>query len=266
MAFRRFRSFRGRSSSFSSRFRRRGPKTHAVTRTRMWEKSHFFLDNFVTLPGGSGSETMLFNHLASIATSLASSSSTSVEQRTGAVLANMERRLEIGGIVYDWGYRMLDEWDATEEDVSANSFHAMMALVTDRQGYDTSNVTFPASVGSWSPWLSQFPTAIYSSAGTPALDAEPVTTPTRIHLQKFWQPSTGGRVVTNSNEARLYGINENRLEQNFATVNRRLKLSLDDEQGLYLCWGTRNSATYAPAVAQHIQFWAAGKLYYRFRQ
>lgn len=243
----------------SPRFGARRGSTHLVTRTKRWESSALFIDQISTVPGASGTETLQYFHLASIALSLGNAAS-GAEARVGQTLAQMQRSIEIGGVVYDWGFYWRSELSnqASRPDASFNCFHA---LLSDRLINDGGNNT-PASIGSWAPWTPGFPMSILSSS-TPPEATDPNNAPTRIHFQKCFWSSNASRRFTPAEDL-LYVPDDQHLNQNFGTVNRRLKLRLDDEQGLFAVLGVRNGPE--NTIASQFNFWLHGKIYYRFRQ
>jgi len=265
MAFRRFNRSGGRSFNPSSRFRRRRPLGRTVTRPRL-EMGTFFIEDTVTIPNSSAAETLQYFHLASIATSLGSATSGDAS-RVGTVLAGMQRRLVIHGLVMDWGIEHQGVIEGgpgpLREDGMVN---CVSGLLVDRQVID-SGIPVPASVATWDPWTTTFPTALLSSS-TPLDVGEPVNGPTRILFRKNTVQSLIGQQVINQDEGALYVPDDQMLNRQFSTFNKRLRLSLDDEQGLYFFFGTRNSPTFALSASDGrvLRRWLAGTIYYRFQQ
>lgn len=268
MAYRRSGSFKRPGYRRNFRFRRVG--THQVTRTRRWEIGQFFIDDFLTLPAGSGSQTLEFFHLASITASLTThGAAMDPEERVGNVLANMQRRLEIGGLVFDWGWHMNAgiEGDESSTNMNHGDVHCSTYLLTDRLAIDPTTLdAFPVAVEAWDPFANMFPTAFLGTA-TPVIDSGQQLMPTRIHWHKSHMMKLQPFQVVGQVEGALYVPNGQQLERQFSTVNKRLRLSLSDEQGLYFACATRNAPSFTIDTNQRsLHRWFKGHLFYRFRQ
>lgn len=264
MAFRR--SFRAPSRSFRrSSFRSRG-RTHVVTKPRRWSIAQINSVQTFQQTATSLGFSLRMVHIASIAQSLSQFSSTSSEQRVGGVLSALERKLEIGGIVFDWGIIPTGpiQPGATPEQASVDM---ATYLVTDRVVDDTiTGQPHPASIVSWQPFFASFPMAALQSS-TPTLESRESNQPTRIHWQRHDHLELGARSFVGS-ESVLYVPNEQKVRVYRGVVNRRLRLRLDDGQGLYFALGLQNPVDIGPMVAlnYNMQWWFRGSLYYRYSQ
>lgn len=263
MAFRRFASSRRRFGS--SRFRGRRP-LRRIVQTARWEVGRIFFDSQVTMPAGSGASQLLYLHLASIASSLSGSAAGGgPEQRVGTVLAGMQRSLEIGGVVLD--YDSVNRGDVPGNFLAGEAtWDTSCFLIVDRQsGGGPASVPVPISVSTWDPFLSSFPTALLLPT-TPNDQSEPSQAPTRILWQKNWTTDIRPKVITNDIEGDLYVPQNQRLARAYpSTLNRRLRLRLDESQGLYFVFATRNSPNNALGTSQRAlsqRLW--GTIYYRF--
>jgi len=263
MAFRR--GFRRASrSSFRSKPRSRG--THVVTKPRRWSVCQLHTVQSFQQPNTPNALTVRMIHLASIEMALNNTSSTSTEQRVGGVLQAIERKLEIGGIVFDYGLVPTGTVDA-EWVLEGNEVHSAMHLVTDRLVLSSgSSGVLPAALPSWNPFVATFPMGTLQ-ASTPTLDSREATQPTRIHWQKHDLIELGPRNIINDLEGVLYVPNEQKVRTRSGTVNRRLKLRLDDEQGLFLCLSLLNPNSFVMQPSSlTFQWWFRGLLYYRYSQ
>jgi len=204
-------------------------------------------------------------HLASIATSLASGTGGDAESRTGAVLAGMNRSLEIGGVVFDYIHSHIGDAEGGQL-VNELSYDVMMGLAVDRITKDSGGVPFPASVGTFAPFFASFPQSLYATTG-PIDTTEPADAPTRILWERNLFIDYRPQEIDNDTEGVLYVPQNQRLAVGAALVNRRLKLRLDESQGLYFIHATRNSSVFSGgAQGRDYRFALRGKIYYRFRQ
>lgn len=262
MAFRRFKNSGRRFGNLRSRFRR---PLRKIVQTARWEVARISLDAQRTMVNGPQGETVEYFHLASIATSFASTAAGSPEARVGAVWAGLNRRLEIGGLVFDYLHQHDGEL-AGDLLRGEGSYDVHMSLAVDRIGKDLASVPFPVSVGTFKPFFAGFPQSIFNTV-TPIDSTEPADSPTRILWERNLFIDTRPKVIQNDAEGVLYVPQNQRLGASAGLVNRRLKLSLDESQGLYLIHATRNSNNFALLAAQRtFRFALRGKLYYRYQQ
>lgn len=257
-----------RGSFRSRRFSGRRGSTHIVTRPRKWEMATMFARTEFNPPNLGQTSQQIYIHLASIADSLANFTSPSDEQRFGTVLSSMQRAIEVGGVVYDWGYQIMSAFDG---DIliagapPASKMYCAHHLITDRYAV-SSGIVVPASLGSWNPFDVMWPMQILGTS-SPVQQRNQVELPTRIHFQKTFDVSFGGRPVSNDEGNILYIPDSQALRQNFGTVNRKLRLRLSDEQGLFAHWSLQTDPAWEfGTVTPTIVFWLRGQLYYRYRQ
>lgn len=266
MAFRRSNSFRRRSVSFRSR----SPfaRTRMGVRPQKWEVATFFIDNQQTLPSGSASETLQYFHLGSIGNSLAGDQVTEPEGRVGNVLGNMNRFLIIGGIVMEHWFQHNGAipGNFVADPQQTGTFYVEHGLLIDRQINNITNGVIPGSIGSWSPFTTDFPIASLTSTA-PVTAAEQNRGPTRVLYHRNGYVMAAPRQVQNTMEGTLYVTNEQHLSSFRYLLNRRLRLRLNDEMGLYAYAATRNSATFNLATNERrVAHCFRGTLYYRFTQ
>lgn len=256
------RRFTRRAPNFRSRFRRGRPLS-TVVRTRKWNVSRIFVDRNSSLPTGAGTETLIYFHLASIASSWAASSSST--ERVGTALADTMRSLELGGIVFEVEHYHRGNLPGQDGSEDLGRYDLHHALVVDRVVRETGDIPFPASLVSYHPWDSGFPTATLS-ASTPQEDVEPVNYPQRILWERNQIVDVRPKFINNDLEGALYVPQNQRLARHSYFVNRRLNLRLNEDQGLYLILGILNTADFALSGDERLvvdRVW--GKLYWRFR-
>lgn len=259
----RSKGFTKRGANFRSRFRRSNLRRPVMT--AKWEVGRFYFDNTRTMVTGSASETLQYFHIASIATSFGSAIGVE-EARVGAVLAGLNRSLEIGGIVFDVDH--LHRGDVQGDLAPGEATYDMhLSLVVDNlDRVVPDGPSFPTSLDTYSPWLSSFPTAALTTAA-PVDRSEPITRPVRTYWERNVPIDLRPKIVLNDLGDTLYVPQNQRLNSTHYLVNRRLKLRLDENQGLFLIEGTRNSANFNLGVSSRIiTTKCVGKLYYRYRQ
>jgi len=262
MSFRRF-TRRGTSSRFRSMRRFRGLRK--IVQTARWEVGRIFVDADRELPNSSAAEVLEYFHIASIPSSLGALSATVTEQRVGTVLAGMQRKLEIGGVVLDYDCFHSGELQG-DRDLGEGQYDVNYLLLVDRIVDDGGGTPFPASVATFSPFQASFPSSILTTT-TPTSLTEPVMAPTRILWERTVFNDINPKRLRDDEEGVLYVPQNQRLAVRGGTLNRKLKLQLDETQGLYFAINTRNGPLFNhPGGARNIQKRVTGKIYYRFRQ
>jgi len=259
MAFSRTRNFRrsGGSSRFAGRrrsnLRRPGP--------HKWQVSDFFVSSVAAWPSGSLSESSLVLHLASPTISLNQGAAGDDTAPVGRVLSSMARKMLIGGIVFDWG------WDFTgfiDGDAATFEGFAWTGLVSDRLVTDVGTDNFfPNHISLWSPFTSDFPTAALA-AGTPLNASEDANRPSHIHWRQCFSTQFGTRPVEPPGEGVLHVPLQQPVRTQRGTVNKRLRLVLDDQNGLFLHFHTLNQLNFAVSSGGlSLVRWAQGQLYWK---
>lgn len=250
--------FRRRTSSrWGSNFRsrgfgaRRGPLTRVATRPKIWNRANFYFDNAVNVPNTSDSCTnsavLLARHL-----NLAEISN------VGFGYSNQLRWLEVGGVVFDYGFRRESGYDATLG-ASAQQVTQGVTLATDR--LDTTGAPVTAATVQWQ--RVQEPVGQVSSTGVPASTAQNVDYPTKIHWRK-WERKPHYAVTVNAGE-QLVAPEGQYLDARNATINKRLRLRLPPEHGLFLIFSVVTGPSYAAGGTLAWSFWAQGQIYWRTR-
>lgn len=261
MAFRRFSRFRRRTTGRLS-FGFRGPRLKDPQRTRRLERAEFYFRDLDQISNATEGQTRIFTHIASIALSLGNATPTSPEGRVGNVLSGMQRYIQINGLVFDYGYDV-QTFLGDPPETDAGALTIQTAVVTDRlipsqNGLDV----LPASLNVWSPYQTQFPTAVLSTA-TPGALSDQIRQPTRVHWQRTERLFRNVPEVQSDLESTLYIGYGIRTRNQAPTFNRRLRVRLDDEHGLFLTTHYINDAAQT-GIPQFIVRWARGTLFYRF--
>jgi len=257
----RYRSTFKRRSTF--RRRRSGPRLHRGTSPR-WEVSDFFIHSLFTLPGGSASEQLVFFNIASISQVLQEPPPGTELAGVNTALGNILNKMLLGGIVFDWGWKQRGPL-AADTQQRDNYIHYNTGLVIDKLASDAgSGDSFPNAVQLWSPWSTGFP-SVAVAPNTPNPSTAEVNRPLRTLWNKTDRMSLGPTTVQDDEAGVLYVPNQQELAPRYPTVNKRLKLVLDENQGLYLYRATRNSPTFALSDSSpaDLEFWARGTLYWR---
>lgn len=250
MAFRRSNNFRQQRTNSSSRFRRpRATGNSRKTRpTQIYEWSEFHTDNEDILPDSPGVTTLIFTQLAT--TSTLGDPGTPDGRALGAAL----RHLDIGGLVFDYEVSVAN---GPEEDALASliegKMYCMVGLVVDR--LDGSGQ--PASVGSWDPFDNSIPVTDPGSI-SPVRD---FLRPQRL----LWQRTICWDYLTRTFSGEALNVpNDQRVAIRNPTVNKRLRLRLEDDLGLYFIRAYRPSSAFGIGFIPLSDFWIRGSIYYRY--
>lgn len=226
-----------------------------------WEVSDFLLTQLATLPTGQSSEQLLMLHIASITQSMAQDSSTVL----GTTLSGMTRKLMIGGIVFDFGTEVAGQMpNVADTPILAGDVFVNAELCLDQIVTPSASTFFPNAIQGYSPFTSDFPTQIIT-ATTPNPQSREAFRPLRSLWSKRYMKRIAGRAAVPA-ESLLTIPNEQLLAGRYGTVNRRLRLILDDHQGLYFCFATFNASGFDVPTSNHRQLrhWVTGRLYWRY--
>lgn len=263
MAYRRYSSSRRRFANRSSRSRGRMSNP---ARAGKWEASNFAVETLVSLPDVSAETVKSYIHLASINMSLASASD---PNNVGTALASMTRKMLIGGVVFDHGVDLLGPQvvSVADRDAIAASLGITQMLVTDRLVVQQS-AQAPNSITSWDPYQTEFPTARIFGNTTPVFDRSDAIRPTRIHFQRSELVNIGQRALEldTAEPPRLQIPGSQYVRIRNPTVNKRLKLVLDDELALFLCtfYHAYPGWTITGEDFREARGWFRGTLYWRY--
>jgi len=242
----------------------RRPGTRLVTPTRKWETALLTVDEQTQLTNTSDFRTIIYTHLASIPLSLNSLVTAGPENRIGTAMASMERSLEIGGIVIDWDITLDQVIDGEPTVLNDGLFWSCFQLVTDRVDAKADGSMAPASIDTYDPFRTTFPMAILTASNPDVLQKEN-RMPTRIHWSKTTSHYAASIPILNSET--LASTWSQRVSLQPPTLNKRLRIRLDDDQGLFCTWAFRqNTSPDATQAAFVVRRWLRGQLYYRFRR
>lgn len=256
MAFRRF-------SRSRSRFRRspmrRGRGLRPSKALQRWQAADFFVSSAVAHPAGSGTMQIQMFQLA------AQSQLITATTNTDIAFQSTVHSVQIGGLVYDWGVEFVGGagdgggGDTTDLDDMAAWYN--VGLCYDRMFFDTlGGAFFPAAISSWEPFASDFPINI-ASLSSAQLEAQ---RPTRVLHNKSFFRDFGAPIIVNQGESTLHVPQYQHLAPRFGTFNRRLRLRLDQDHGLFFYVATLNTGGFSvDAAARDRVIWFRGTLYYR---
>lgn len=264
MAFSRFSRFRGRAFGRVSRGFRPRNRLSNPQRTKGLEMATFFFEDTVTLENSSNTTLSIYTVLASMPMSLGNASS-SPENRVGTVLQSMNRYIQINGVVYDYG--VSESFLDGEQTPEFSDYWFCHQLFTDRVEYNASDVAFPATIGSYDPFDTNFPVANLTTT-SPEFNQRQGVQPTRVHLSRTRHRKAAANLITDTTEGALYYPAHQQVDIREPTVNKRLRIRVDDNHGLFFGWFFRTSTSWAiPDVSDRfLKRWARGQIYFRFRQ
>lgn len=249
---------------------RTGLRLKDPQRHRRLEQANFFIKEFQQVDNGSESFTIAYTHLASIALSLDFQNASNAEQRVGTVLASMQRSIDVVGLHFDWQIRQGGFQTRDDGEQRDGMVWSCFQLATDRLlATPATDVPQPATLGSYDPFVNGFPTAVLGPS-TPDQESRQNTLPTRVHWTKTqchylrtadFFPSTDPTGLLSVPNGQL-------VDTRHPTFNRRLRVRLDDDHGLFLIWAFRTGPTFdiPDAAVRRFDRWARGTLYYRFSQ
>lgn len=247
MAFRTNSRFR----SPPRRFKRRSTLNwQKADKPRKWQAANMFGAFTLTVPNTSA----ITSNNATLIAGTKQMGNVSVTGQ-GFNTVEMIRRIEIGGVVLSCGMirTTLLQGDLN---VGVNMHYKQVTLCVDRLTAAGAPVA-AATV----PWhLGQIPAVSGSfSDGS----QEDVDFPTRVLFRRtepgmMWEnfdetDASLGIAFGDGSQVRPAAIH----------LNKRLRLPLDDEHGLFLCFSVLNPADYAGGVSVGYRCWFSGTIYYR---
>jgi len=259
MAFRRFtRSSSSRGRNNFSRFRRPGLKMAKAP--QRYNAADFFQAITTDHPSGSLSQQLTYIHLASLTQSYQT-----VGETSSIMLQSSLKSIDIGGLVFDWGI----EFPATGgdgADGTLSAFENMAAwyyvgLCYDRMNFDTTAGGFlPGSVQGWQPFFSDFPVTP-NPAGVNEWQAQ---RPTRVLWSKSMYMNFGAPIIVNPSSGDLHVPQFQHLAPRYGTVNKRCRVRLDENFGLFLFVATLNEGNFSTDLLTLFRtVWFKGTLYWK---
>lgn len=247
MAFRR--TSRRSFSSFRPRRRRSALNWQKADRPRKWQMGNLFTTLNQNVPNTSDT---------TVNTAILLARTQNLGETTtgpGRAMAEMTRRVEIGGVVLSFGYFNPDL--DLSLDPKVESAYMQYTLAVDR--LDVSGA--PAAMANVA-WQRNTLPALQVTAALPGTSEEDVDFPTRI-LWRQTQLEDGSRVNGTNSLAGLQFLQNIGTRPMSSHLNKRLRLPLDDEHGLFFCFSSIKAADYAGGVAKIIRLWLTGSIYYR---
>lgn len=247
--------FTKRATNFRS-FRRSGPRLHAPTKPRIWQRANFYFTQSQTFDDAQGLDPQNTVLVLGQIDDRVGDSSTGV----GRAQAELWKYLDIGGIVMDWSmYASIEnEFDGSLLE-DQFELHSQLLLCVDR----LDNVSNPVAVAcNW--FNNTTPVSLASGQTTEDEDNE---YPTRVLWRAAafhrppWVPHalTGGQPTTN-----VGALNGHNVVLGSGRINKRLKLRIDDQHQLNLHLTGKANLTPAADVSRSLRFAVVGSLYYRF--
>lgn len=251
MAFRRFRNFKrpfGRS-----RFRSRMKEAKAPQK---WEWSNFHTNTLEQMPAFGDTLVVRWTRLAS------TRALGDMTPGTGLAINEALRSMDIGGIVMDWDCRKVSDVSYEGDGLEGRLF-TFNALIVER--LDTGGG--PVSVATFDPFLNGVPVATVSAAGaTPVSPTGDQQKPLRILWQRRQCLEMNPRSLTNTNENTLYFEDDTHVVLPKQTLNKKLRLRLDDTVGLFHVAAYKTAVNWVPGVViPQVNTWFGGTIYYRAR-
>jgi len=235
-----------RSRSFGAR---RGPLARVATRPKIWNRANFYADTSLTVNNASDT---CFNS----AILLARHNNLARITSEGFGYADQIRYIDIGGVVFDWGFRRETSYDVGTG--SSLGITQGVTLATDRLD-NTGAPTTAATV----QWHRPQPPVAQISTTTPGADAQNQDFPVKIHWRKWERKPHYAVQVTDTGV--LEAPEGQYLDARNPTVNKRLKLRIGEQDGLFLIFSAITGPTYAAGGSLGWSIWVQGQIYYRTR-
>lgn len=248
MAFRRFNRFRARRR-FTSRRRSNLRRPHPP---KKYSRANFYVSTTVAVANQSDNTT-------NTAVLLARTLNLGELAGAGRSFSDQVRGIEIGGVVLDYGITegvsdfMVNTWPNVE-------LYSGVTLLSDR--LDATGAPVAAASVQWNRVQ---PPIAQTTAATPSSTAEDVDFPLQIHWRRFQPWRRRAQALDAPVEGELYGIDGQFLQMNPTTLNKRLKLWLDDYHGLFFQFSFITGPAYAAGFPRTFHLFLQGQLYYRTR-
>lgn len=235
--------------------KRRSRGLRTPTDAGRWERGSFFLQQVMS-PDDPDLETQTYQHLASLKFSLGGDDA-QTGSNTTRTLANFARHIEIGGIVFDWGYHCLNTIFAADEG-QVPALWIKQEILTDR----LDDVGAPDSLGQ-SRFFNTTPVVLANNNGQ---NNQELLQPTRVHWRRteLWDLNSNLQLVGGAGTSPIGFSNQNVRDQR-RTESLRLKIKLPDELGLWFAVSIVTSAFWPPTIPFDIEWWAEGTIFYKLR-
>lgn len=254
MQFRRFtrNNFRRGRRSFS-RFRPRATSNRAQA-PRVWEVGQYFFETQEELDMGGELADLVIRYVRIASTRTIGDFSTG----QGQALQSAARSIDVGGVVFDWGVYNDSGYDAAASPVEGRMY-CMHALVADK----IDGAGLPGSVATYNPFITSTPVSSVGVATPSGLAAE-ITRPNRILWQQTFELQYSPTQIIGPTAGELYVPDGQQVGTRRTTLNKRLRLRLDDDVGLFHVFAYKQSALFATSFVPFATEWVRGNIYYRF--
>lgn len=245
-----------RTVRFSPRRFSRGPIARVATRPKIYNRANFFTVTTHVLNNGNpdfstvNTAIMLARH----------SNLMDTASGTGRGYADQVRWIDIGGVVMNYGMNRRSGWESQAQ--TAFDDQAVwngVTLLTDRLDAGGAPVTAATT-----QWCDSQPPVAQVSASQPELTAQNQDFPTKIHFRKWWRDFyMAQEIVTNAEP--LVGVHGQRVQLDHPTLNKKLRLRLGAEDGLFFQFSSIQGPGFEPATQVIYDVWVQGQIYYRVR-
>lgn len=230
------------------RFRKGG--THRPRTGIRWQRANFMTFTVLTVNNVSD---QTFNTAILMARTM---NLGDITTGTGRSTADLVRGIEIGGVVLDYGIKDQSSYIAGSSTAALQLLNTFM-LCSDRlDSFGSPNAAASMQLGRTQPPMVQV------SAANPSALAEDVDFPLQIHWRKTEEILHTATPVSGEG-VDLFGLDGQQVQTRRGTLNKRLRLFLDDYHGLFFVFSGTTGPAYASGFTRVFDVWVAGSIYYR---
>lgn len=252
MSMYRRRTFKRRPTGFR---RRTGLRTVTQNGAQRWERGEIGHINGLAVDEDVETFTLSIS-VAQLAGHILPRNDTD-QIRAAVSVENMTRAMEIGGISMDLGFNVPAIQPGGNDNFGTDhGLFCMVGAVLFVDRLDSSGVP-----NALSPQ--------YGRAGTPMADPSTLVGPGLFENNDFPQRILWRRSSHVDFSVQDLGTNVYRAERQVFQphwhVNRRLRIRLPDDQGLFLAYWTRRASNWPDETTMSLRCYMAGSLYYRIR-
>jgi len=230
-------------------FARRG---RSPSNGRRYERGNIWLEQDITIQNTSDNTTNVAVELASVFNSV------DVSIPEGRARMSAMKGIEVGGLVLDIGFEIGSvSIDLTASDVQ-NALWMTTYLVSDR----VANNSAPVCAAGYDYYEPSVP--FLDPTGSSSGQTEDFDMPTQIHWMQTSRMDFTQILLTDPVEGALHAVNDQRVHaRRDAKLNKKLRLFLDDQHGLYLVFSLHTGAAWAIGVTYGVKAWLHGSVYWR---
>lgn len=175
----------------------------------------------------------------------------------GRAFADQVRGLEIGGVVLDYD---MHEEGAILADLGPAALESYQGFTLMSDRLDTTGALVSGAV----QWQRVQPPIAQTAAGTPGATAEDVDFPMQIHWRRWMPVENDVRLLANAGSG-LFAVDGQFVRTRRETLNKKLRLFLDDWHGLFFQFSIITGPSYAVGGVRNYRLFLQGQLYYRTR-